>query len=359
MTIMKPWKIYIVFVVLFLSKPVYAQDWRELAVPVQGKKWVQPVQGQPAQPIWGHLHGMRIGLAPLPGPRGLIRIYTPYLKHTNNRIMNFLAMEPVVAGGKTRGFSELEMSHLDDKRGKRFWSANDSLQTNPQSELYPAGGIVGTVAGVETLTIFIFCETFENGAKVYLRLRFFEDRPYEVEIKTYAQPGSKPLDYFTVTATMGNFARLRTLYLHGKTKSSHELWPHYQGNAFTDHARFSLDKFVTGVDGNRFFIAAPDEADPSTASYAPGTAHHWRYQGKKGVQYWMVCKDENDFEGLVNGRYTYWASKSPIPGGISFENFELKAPFRQGRTMVFGISPYSPDVFIERKKSKNSSSKLK
>ena len=30
----------------------------------------------------------------------------------------------------------------------------------------------------------------------------------------------------------------------------------------------------------------------------------------------------NELEGVVNGRYTYWASKSPIPGGIAYENFE-------------------------------------
>ena len=337
-----------IVVFLFCVQVVAAQNWEKMAAPIEGKKWVQPVQGQPAQPVWGHHSGMRIGLSPLPGPRGLIRIYTPYLDHKDNRIMNFLAMEPTISGGTRRGLSELEMSSLDSKRGKRFWSANDSLQTSPQDEAYPASGIVRQIAGVETLTLFIFCETFESGAQVYVRLRFYEDRPYEVEIKTYAQPDSEPLDNFVVTATMGNFARLRTLYLGDKTTGSRQLWPDYKGDAFTDHVHFPVREFVSGNQGKMFFIAAPDEADPSAASYAPATVTHWKYYGKKAVQYWEVSKNENDVQGLVNGRYTYWASKAPIPGGISFENFELKAPFRQGRTLIFGLSPLSPEAFIKK-----------
>ena len=52
---------------------------------------------------------------------------------------------------------------------------------------------------------------------------------------------------------------------------------------------------------------------------------------------------------VVNQQMTvpvYWASNSPIPGGISFENFELKTPYRQGDSFVFGITPLSPEEFI-------------
>lgn len=338
---------YILFISLLCVQQVFAQNWKKLAPPEEGATWVQPAQGRAAQPVWGHKNGMRIGLSPLPGPRGLIRIYTPYLGHKSDRIMNFLAMEPTIAGSEMRGLSELEMSALDQVRGKRFWSANDSLQRDPGDPLFPASGVVKMIDGVSTLTVFVFCEPFESGAKVFVRLRFYEDMPYEVEIKTFTYPDSKRLDNFIVTATMGNFARLRTLYLSSDTVSSHKLWPHYKGDAFTPHAHFSSAEFVHNQSSS-FFIAAPDEADPSVATYAPATASHWKYYGNKGVQYWRVSKDETDFEGLVNGRYTYWASQAPIPGGISFENFELKAPFRQGRTMVFGISPLLPEAFVKK-----------
>lgn len=42
---------------------------------------------------------------------------------------------------------------------------------------------------------------------------------------------------------------------------------------------------------------------------------------------------------IVNARATHWASSNPIPGGPSFENFELTEPFRPGREFRFRIEP--------------------
>lgn len=44
---------------------------------------------------WGFANGIRIGIAPLGGPRGLIRIYTPYLEHDEFVVTNFIAFEPI------------------------------------------------------------------------------------------------------------------------------------------------------------------------------------------------------------------------------------------------------------------------
>ncbi len=41
----------------------------------------------------------------------------------------------------------------------------------------------------------------------------------------------------------------------------------------------------------------------------------------------------------VNGRAKYWASKSPIPGGVSFENFEMVDEFKSGQEFWFGVKP--------------------
>ncbi len=328
-----------------------AQDGKDLAPPRTGVLWVRPAQGRPAQSVWGHARGLQVGLSPLPGPRGLLRIYTPYLGHEPANVMNFIAFEPIVKGEGQRGFSELEWSKSDGKRGKRFWSANDSLSAAPVAEDFPASGVTETINGEETLTIFIFSEPFDNGAKVYTRLRFYKHQPYEVEITTYAAPGSAPLANFIVTATMGNYARLRTLYLASGDISSGKLWPNYKGDAFTPHAHFPVSDFIQGKNGAVYFIAAPNEKNPAKAEYAQGTRDHWKYYGKKATQYWYSSPSDQP-EGLVNGRYTYWASRSPIPGGISFENFELKTPFKQGTNFVFGISPLAPKTFVKRIKGR-------
>jgi hypothetical protein len=67
--------------------------------------WIRPSGAADVKPILGIGGGMSVGLSPLPGPRGLIRIYTPYLEQPPGRIMNFIALEPIVNG--RRCLSEL------------------------------------------------------------------------------------------------------------------------------------------------------------------------------------------------------------------------------------------------------------
>ena len=44
-------------------------------------------------------------------------------------------------------------------------------------------------------------------------------------------------------------------------------------------------------------------------------------------------------QALVNARWSYWSSASEIPGGPSFENFEVVEPFRQGAAFRFSVDP--------------------
>lgn len=346
-------KYFLLHLFLLIITPLYTQqslpEWKQLASPDTVGIWVQPVQGKPAMPVWGHANGIIVGLAPLPGPRGLIRIYTPYLEYEFAEVMNFIAFEPIPKGSEHRGFSELEMSSLDEgKRGKRFWSSDDSTAVLPLDEIYPARGVVEKINGEETLTLYVFSEPFDNGAKVYARLRFFESRPYEFEITTNTYDSSVNLGYFITTATMGNKARLRTLFLKEGQRSSLELWTDYKDIHFTSHAYFSQKEMIRDKKGNVYFIAAPDEKDYSKAVYAPGTHSHWKYTGKHATQYWIKKNPHEKLSGLVSGRFTYWASEAPIPGGISIENFELKSPFKNGECFIFGITPLSPQQFIKQ-----------
>jgi hypothetical protein len=90
-------------------------------------------------------------------------------------------------------------------------------------------------------------------------------------------------------------------------------------------------------DGHAIVSATPNELHPREARYAPGTRPHWKYPGEIATQSWRSESPDPQLEALVNGRYAYWSSKSPIPGGISFENFEMIAPFRQGAEFWFGV----------------------
>lgn len=316
-------------------------DTTAAALPVVERGWLRPAEAAPAEPRWGHPDGLQVGLHPLPGPRGLLRIFAPYLGHPRERLVNFLAIEPIPAGATERGYSELEHSELDDADGKRFWSV-DRLSddaASPRDPLNPARGVVETVDGVGALTVHIVSERFADGASVAVRLRFREDRPHEVGVATVALPDSVPLAFCVVTATMGNYARLRRLHLADGTVTPAELWPGFGGSGFAEHAAFGLDRLPRNAAGDVEVSATTDEADPTAAVYADDVAEHWKYSGLRAVQTWVAADPDPRLRVLVNARAAYWASTAPIPGGAAFENFELVEPFRQGREFRFRIEP--------------------
>jgi len=312
---------------------------REWAEAVVDGRWLRPapVDG-PREPRWGHPDGLQLGLHPLSGPRGLLRLYAPYLDHPRDRLLNFIAVEPIPAGSTERGYSELERSGLDDVPGLRMWSTDDPGALSPRDPRDPVRGTVATVDGIETLTVDVAVEPFANAADVWVRAVFRADRPHEVSVAAYRRPTSAALEACVLTATMGNWARLRTLRLAGGDAHAAGLWPNYTDVHFAEHARFGVDRLVH--DGGAVTVSAlPDEADPHLAVHAPGTAEHWAYVGRPAVQTWRADDPDPALVAQVNGRFTYWMSQAPIPGGIAFENFEFVEPFRQGRAFTFSAEP--------------------
>jgi hypothetical protein len=313
----------------------------ELRPPVVKGRWLRPSESGPAEPRWGHPDGLQVGIDPGPvrAPRGLLRIYAPYLDQRRERLLNFVAVEPIPVRSTERGFSELEHSELDGVQGKRFWSADRPDDPTPLDPTRPAQGVVSVVDGVETLTVYVLVEPFANGADVHVRVTFRADRPHEVALAAYRRTTSVELSACVLTATMGSFARLRRLRLRDREVSSAEIWPGFAGPEFTEHAAFGLDALDRDVDGSVVVTAVPDEEDPTTATHEPGTAEHWRYVGRRAVQGWRAADPRPDLVAQVNGRAAYWASRHPIPGGVSFENFELVEEFRDGRELVFFVDP--------------------
>lgn len=302
-------------------------------------RWLRPDVDPGSEPRWGHPDGLQIGIPPIPGPRGLLRVFAPYLDHPRDRLVNFIAVEPIARGDDDRGYSELEPSTLDPgERGKRLWSADTSDDAESASPAAPARGVVETAGGVETLTVWIGVERFDSGADVRVRLRFSADRPHEVELAGFANAASAPLDRLILTATMGNWSRLRRPHLADRVVTSAGLWPGFSGTGFAERARFPLAELTR--DGAAAIVSASgDEPDPWSVEYAQDTAEHWRFLGRRAVQSWRVDDPHAELEAVVNGRWSYWASASPIPGGVSFENVEVGEPFRQGATLRFSVEP--------------------
>ena len=282
------------------------------------------------QPMWGIRGGLQFAIPPASrGPRGLVRLLSPTLPGGQYDLINFIAIEPIVKG--KRGFSELEHSKLDNRAGKRFWVEPDGL----------AGELSRLDSGVECLKVIVRVEPFDNGAHVCLTIEQRSDRPDEIAMTLLAEPDSAGIEYGILTATMGNKARTRLLWLKDRTVSSLSLYPDYKGADFAAPSVFPLGKLATDSNGDLLVAVTTDEQRPADAHPSPS---NWYYGGSPVTQYWRMPKGtwRDDVHAVVNARYTYWMSQRPIPGGIAFENFELRERFRPDQRFIFGITRKTP-----------------
>jgi hypothetical protein len=317
---------------LVLSGSVFA------ATPVD---WVRPDVSTNEQ-VWGIRGGLLWSVAPAGfrggEPRGLIRLGSPILAGGGYDLVNFIAIEPIVRG--RRGFSELERSQLDGVPGKRIWAENEAgvLTTNllPDSARQRPNG-------EEVLEVTLRVEPFENGAHVRLVVRQRSSHPDQIEFGVFHEPDSKPMEYCILTATMGNMARTRQLWLADKMVISLQLYHDYKDTGFASHQQYVLPQLHRTADGGVLVAVTCDEADPAKV-YPFAGSEHWHYAGGKVTQYWAKSPGtfQDDLAVMVNGRCTYWRSTQPIPGGVAFENFELREGYREGQKSIFGITRQTP-----------------
>jgi hypothetical protein len=297
------------------------------------------------QPVWGFAGGIQVMLWPhgseggKGGPRGLLRINYPILDGGKRHgLVNYIAVEPIVGG--RRGFSELEKSASDGKRGKRIAPASKG-ERGP--DLWP-GDVAGTGAN-ETLSVPLAVERFDNGAEPLVDLIFTRSRPDEVALRLRAAPTSAPMEFCVVTATMGNYERLRLLWLQGGALHARQVWPDYDGDHFAPNKYFSLERLPRAGDGSVLVAATTDEPDPAKEPADPRAPHwHWRGTGGPVTQYWRKPPGafRPDLRARVNARRVYWASTVPIPNGIAYENFDLMERFYDGQRFRFGLTSRTP-----------------
>lgn len=301
--------------------------------------WLRPATAADP-PAWGLKSGLRVAIHPAGftpgdgGPRGLIRLGYPNLPDGSHDLINFIAVEPVVGGKK--GYSELEKSSVDRRDGKVFTA---DLGKTSVSTL---------AAGVEELSVEVAVEKFDNGAHVRLRLSQRSDSPDELKITVNAEPDSAPIESCVITATMGNKARTRLLYLADGPLSSLTLYPELRGSDFAPHSVFGIERLPKTSSGDVLVAIATDEDQPEKVA-THDQASFWDFKGSKLTQYWRKPAKEAGpgLQCAVNGRFTYWMSKQPIPGGVAFENFELREPFKSDQSVIFGISRKAPPLLLK------------
>lgn len=325
------------------SWPALAQDNAARA----SSDWIRPTRQGDAL-IWGRRDGILLGLPStggLMGPRGLIRVGVISPTTGKPALLNFVAIEPVVQGPGTRfsrmAFSELEPSQLDPgQRGKRLWLPSPEDFAGKLSTLPNRG------QPIERLSVTIEVERFSaNQAHVYVVASIDSDHPDELKLAVFQHDDSPAIDELTLTATMGNYERLRYLWLKDKRIDSRELYSGYSEDAFVEKESYTLDEMLRSRDGDAIALGTSNEESPTSA---PSTAaEHWHYTLPRLTQYWRVAARDiqPDLRVRVNGRRVYWASHNPLPGGIAFENFELRQRFVPGQQFIFGVTTKEPDQF--------------
>ena len=321
---------------LLLGLPLFAQNQPSPA------DWVRGTLN-PGQPAWGLRHGLVFGIHPAgptkngEAPRGLIRLFYPVLDKEELGLVNLLTILPVVKG--QMAFSELELSRQDGLPGKHIWTS-ESSQIAPCSE---PGKLTRLALGVEQLEVTFHVEPFANGAHVSLVVCQRSNAPDEIQMTIHREPGGAPMEYCTLSATAGSFARTRLLWLKDEVISSKRLYPDYSAIGFAPPKLFPEERLFRTTAGDVLVATTTDEENPAAVLLAPSLAH-FLYRGAKVTQYWRKPSETlgQKLVVAVNGRYTYWKTTHPIAGGITFENFELQQRFTEGQTIMFGITRRTP-----------------
>lgn len=323
-------------------------------------RWIRP-DSKYDDAIWGIKDGIVVGLWPARieegkrdrsgGPRGLLRIGYEFKGKVYH--LNYIAVEPVV--NNQIEFSEISPSHADGQWGKLMWAGTDP-DTN---EFYPGAITRGVLERpfankpeVEELSFYVFMEKFLNGAHPYLRVSIRSDKPDEIGIEIFNHEDSKDMDRCVLTATMGNYSRLRNLYLKNDTINSEVLYKGFDDINFIEKKEYPIEDIAKTDDGDFIAIMSPDESFSELASWPQEEKYYekqnWRYRPFFKVnQYWR--KDKSNYDPSlsirVNGRAYYWSGGSDkkedyikIPGGPSFENFEMREDYYPGQKFYFGIS---------------------
>lgn len=322
-------------------------------------QWIRPETLTDKQQ-WGLHEGIIFSLWPsgvetgdkgAGGPRGLLRV--GYEHQGKIYLINYIAIEPIV-DGKIE-FSEISPSATDGKWGKLIWPGNSEAD-----DAYdPANLTRGVISHpdpskpqTEQLTLFLFMEQYMDKAAPFLKISIRSDKPEEICFEINNKANSAHMDRCALTATMGNYSRLRLLHLDKQVIDSRKVYAGYDGIDFIEKEAYPVTQMLKLKDGSPIALATQNESMAELSTWPTDSAYYakrgWRYRPDfKLTQYWRKDGATYDpsLQVRVNGRAKYWAvaSRDPkqyvnLPGGAAFENFELREKYYPGQKFIYGLS---------------------
>jgi hypothetical protein len=332
-------------------------------------KWIRPEAAADKQ-MWGIHEGIVFSLWPngvetgdkgTGGPRGLLRV--GYEHNGKIYLINYIAIEPIV-DGKIE-FSEISPSNTDGKWGKLIWPG-DSQTDDAYNPTNVTRGIVShpdpNKPQTEQLTLFLFMEQYMDKAAPFLKISIRSDKPEEICFEINNKASSAHMDRCALTATMGNYSRLRQLHLNKEVIDSRKLYSGYDGIDFIEKEAYPVTQMLKLKDGSPIALATQNESMAELSTWPADSAYltkrGWRYRPDfKLTQYWRKEGSTYDpsLQVRVNGRAKYWAvaSRDPkqyvnLPGGAAFENFELREKYYPGQKFIYGLSRKPVDEILKQ-----------
>ncbi|MFD2873760.1 hypothetical protein ACFS5N_14845 [Mucilaginibacter ximonensis] len=332
-------------------------------------KWIRPETSADKQ-MWGIHDGIVFSLWPTGvetgdhgtgGPRGLLRI--GYEHKGKIYLINYIAIEPIV-DGKIE-FSEISPSNNDGKWGKLIW-ASDSESDDAYNPANISHGLIShpdtNHPQIEQLTLFLFMEQYLDKASPFLKISIRSDKPEEICFEINNKANSAIMDRCALTATMGNYSRLRLLHLNNEVVDSRKLYSGFEGIDFIEKDAYPVTRMLKLKDGSPIALATQNESMTQLSAWPSDSAYYakrgWRYRPDfKLTQYWRKDGKAYDpsLQVRVNGRARYWALASrdakkyvAVPGGAAFENFELREKYYPGQKFIYGLSLKSVDEILKQ-----------
>jgi hypothetical protein len=229
--------------------------------------WIRPADAR-SPSVWGIRGGIVFSLWPHDvetgwpdsriRPRGLIRI--GYEQDGLVYLINFVAVEPVVDSAWE--FSEISPSVVDGEWGKLMWVGDTEEPGKFAPHAITRGRITRPDPGnpdVEELSLYIFMEQFENAAHPYLKVTIRSDRPEEIGFEIFHHEGSAAMEWCALTATMGNYARARLLYLKDRVVDSRELYEGFDDIHFVEKSPYPVDELMRDPAGDVIALITTNE----------------------------------------------------------------------------------------------------
>jgi hypothetical protein len=157
----------------------------------------------------------------------------------------------------------------------------------------------------------VIVKPFKNGARPVIQVTLRQDRPHEVGFTVWSARDSAAMKACVLTATMGNYARLRQLWLKDKVVHAATLWNPFQPDAwgFAAPRTFGLEHLLV-LRGEALVAATPGEVGSDTGTEKVPSA--WRYEGRIATQYWRATP----VPGLcvrINGRKRFGRQRHRSP----------------------------------------------